>query len=439
MRILTSALSSAINDLLSVGFGQLGNYINREIEQGRAEDAFKYLDLVANDFINRDQYSRNISEPLMQGRGILPGLESLTGNQVTASIPVDPNSGGAQAAIDWGRNSMVDPYAASKIVQNPYAGNMLYQMTLQRQQNDPYLLNQEAERAMQKKAFDIRAEVIGKRGEQNLIGTDELGNLIYGRTELPRPEALKRLGEREGAVTTGRMSAQEPFKVNAFNRSVQLKQTPGARAIGAGDNGPTGGPVSTVTVGEIGRFEKMLGNNSAYSFEDKSTGKRYLNSRGNDALNRAADILSMQKKKNPLLAIKRAIDQEKADFNALPVEERMQRMGRPRLGIGGQVQPEPGRLPREEKERRQRESTMPMPQNSFEYQRSIAPRQAQPPAPQATEAPALTAQPQGQTLTPSQVNTIDAQVRNADPITKEQYRQKLRERGIDPSMIPSLR
>ena len=80
-----------------------------------------------------------------------------------------------------------------------------------------------------------------------------------------------------------------------------------------------------------------------------------------DVMNRASEILGGMKKKNPLLAYKKAVDAEKAEMSALPVEKRMQRMGRPRLGANMPTQFDTGKPSKEELQRRERGASTPIP------------------------------------------------------------------------------
>lgn len=420
MGILTSALSELVDGLIDAGINQLDAYVSREFQEGRDERAFQAIDAWEN------QVAQNygLANKVAAGTYNMPGMD-LAGGAGQGILPTGVDE---QSLMQSFSNVPPVPPEIAK-------SNAAFQIFNQRYSdvlaNNPASIQQEIQRKAQENRLGLVKEMAGTGFQQNQMGWGEtLGAFDSPDTySLPREERLNRLGQREGALTTGRMAAQEPFKQSAFNRSVQLKQTPGARAIGTGGNDVTGGPLSSVTVGEIGRFEKMLSGNKAYSFED-AYGKKQLNERGMDVMNRASEILGTMKKKNPLKAYKMAVDQEKAEFNALPVERRMEVMGRPRLGVGSQIQPESGNVPKDVRQSRERGAVMPVPGESLYNRTPQAPVTQPQPRPQ----------PQNQSaLTPQQINTIDIQVRNADPVTREQYRQKLKARGIDPSLIPSLR
>lgn len=435
MGILISALSQLTNSLIDAGINQLDNYVTREFQEGRDENAFRAIDAWEN------QVAQNygLANKVAAGTYNMPGMD-LAGGAGQGILPTGVDE---QSLMQSFSNVPPVPPEIAK-------SNAAFQIFNQRYsdvlENNPANIQREIQRKAQENRLGLVKEMAGTGFQQNQMGWGEtLGAYDNPNAyNLPREERLNRLGQREGALTTGRMAAQEPFKEIAMQRSMQLKQTPGAKAIGtgAGDT-TTGGPVSTVTVGEIGRFEKMLSGNKDYSYVDAATGKKVLNDRGMDVMNRASEILGTMKKKNPLLAYKKAVDAEKAELNALPVEERMQRMGRPRLGVNVQTPTDTGKPTKEELQRRQRGASMSMPGESA-YNRTVVPqsqpRQVQPAPSQATPAEIQRpAQPQGQSLTPAQINTLDAQMKNADPIDKQRLREKLKARGINPNLIPSLR
>lgn len=459
MGILTSLITNLGNELVDMGIDQLDAFITNEIKEGRTENALDKLDEWENQVIQ----NYNIANRVGAGTYNLPGMD-LAGGQGGGVLPVN-YPGQEQDLMQY--FSQV-PQLPSEVFNAPEISNVVSSRYADVIANNPYNIQRQMQAEAQKARTGLVKEMVGESYKQNQMGFQE-GLGAFDRPtayDLPREERNRRIGDTQYSRTTGQYEAAEPFKENAYNRSVQLRQTPTYAQLNKG-TGPEGGPVSSVTTTDLNKFENILGQKSIYAYTDKLSNKKILNQRGNDVLNRAADILSMQKKKNPLSAIKQAMDSEKAVFNALPVERRMEIMGRPPLKINQQLIPQPDRLPKAEKERRQREAVMPMPEGAVGYLRSISPTQgtaptalqnlpkAQPtqaptptplpraidnlPRPQPTQPPQPSAQTQGQGLTQAQINQIDAQVRNADPITREQWLQKLKDRGIDPSQIPSLR
>ena len=98
-------------------------------------------------------------------------------------------------------------------------------------------------------------------------------------------------------------------------------------------------------------------------------------------------------------------------MSALPVEKRMQRMGRPRLGANMPTQFDTGKPSKEELQRRERGASMQMPDESA-YNRAVAPqaqpRQAQP----GQQPPTPQVQPTQQTRPGYQSRTQSAQVKS---------------------------
>jgi hypothetical protein len=305
--------------MVGLGVNQLNSYVTRLIQEGRMNEAAQAADMAEADLVNLQNYQQNVVAPLMQGRGILPGVHSLTAGAQNRYIPVNPSSSGATEAMNYGRQL---PQVNPKVYENPYTAQRYLARANQFIENDPITLRQKAQENLEKERLGLVKGFLGDAFKQGDIGFQEglSGYDAPATFNLSRQDRITRKGELEAGKTTARERAQEPFRDAALQRQMRLKQTPGARAIGSGGGGSgnTDGEIlSSVSNEDLGRMEKMLMRSSEFRTEQaNSSGNmtRVLNNAGAEVLNLAADKLARMKKKNPLLALKQATEEYKAQW-----------------------------------------------------------------------------------------------------------------------------
>lgn len=307
---------------------------------------------------------------------------------------MDPNSVQGRGVLGSLANL---PYMDPAIAQSPMHSQLAVQRGTQFIQNNPIVLQREAAQKAADERRGLVKSMIGDYSQQGQVGFQEgLGAFDNpAGFDLTRQDRITRAGELEAGKTTAKLEAQRPFKDEDLQRSLRLKQTPGARATGPGGAGtgnqPGGDVVSSVTNEDIGRMEKMLKGNKEFftetqtggSFSGKST--KSLNEVGTQVLESAADKLSRMKKKNPLLAVKQAMTEYK------------EKQG----NIMSQMPPKPGNL-------NQRQ------------------------APQPNQAPAPTAPPQTKVSTQDPATSQKIAALKARGVPDEKIKAALKADGLNP-------
>lgn len=271
MGILTNAVNGLISQVLDFGFDQLDNFVTRKIQEGQYEEAFQAADQWENDAIQRMSGAG-------QGGGILPTgpMDLVPSNQNMAAIQ-----------------------------KSPLASEMVRARQQQFLQNDPYFLQQAAKRKQQESMQELNKQLGFETFKQNQGGTQTARD-IFGGGDITQEQRNILSGQRTTALEDAKALAKE----KAMARKAQLKPpmaSPGAVTTRVSEAQGQGEIVSAVTPSDISRMEKVLMSQKDFS-EETVDGKR-LNVNGENVLNQAADILSRQKKKNPLLAIKQAKEQ----------------------------------------------------------------------------------------------------------------------------------
>lgn len=277
MGILTNAINQLTTGVIGLGFNQLDAWFDRMAAQGQAEEAAAALDQATAD---QQEYLR----------------QSLSGQ-----------SGG------------ILPTTNPDVLKNPYTGQVYTYLQNQMIQNNPDVMAAEQGQKEREAVMKARSQAFGGLARQRDIGTADIGPGILGQRDFTSEQLQQAQARGRGLSVTEQEKAKEPGRKARFQERLTLKQTPGARAIGSGGGGGAkdggGGPLSSVTTAEIGRMEKAYLRNSEYQ-DVGMDGKPALNERGQNALNKAADILAGQKKKNPLRAIKEGRDAEMKEFQA---------------------------------------------------------------------------------------------------------------------------
>ncbi len=349
MGILTNALNEIIEGAIGLGVSQLNSNIARKIQEGQLNEAAQAGNLAEADLVNLQNYQQNVSAPLMRGRGILPGVHSLTAGTQTSYMPVNPSSSGAIDAINYGRQL---PQVNPKVFENPYTAQRYLARANQFIENDPITLQRKAQENFEKERLGLLKGFLGDAFKQGDIGFQEglSGYDAPATFNLSRQDRITRKGELEAGKTTARELAQEPFRDAALQRQIRLKQTPGARAIGS--DGGENGIFSAITPQDLKHMEGGIKTKSDYVLtvpdpNDPTKKIKYLNQRGELALEIAADKLSRMKKKNPLLALREATIEEQIIYeNSLSPEKKfwqnetrkLQQQGIYRLGVDRKVQ-----------------------------------------------------------------------------------------------------
>ena len=427
MGILTNLVDNLEDELLNFGFNQIDAYVTREIQEGRDENAFNALDKWENQLVQ----NYGLASKVQSGSFNMPGAD------LVGSRGVLPTSPEGQVYMDAFSNI---PPVPPEIAKSNAAFQIFNQRYSDALQNNPATLQREIQQKAQENRMGLVKDLASQGYTQNQMGFQEaLGAYDQPSTyDLPREERNRRSQERQFGMSQAQWEAGEPYKVEASKRALFNKQQPG---YGAGAD--AGGPVNAITLDAYNKSRQLIANKYPHLSQtvmDENLKKiKVPNARGDRVAEIFVDLKSRTKKPNDPQLMGKSVQLEAKEFNALPLERRMEIMGRPRLGAGMQTQPDAGKLSGEQKQARERGASIPVPQESI-YNRTVAP-QAQPGQAQPTQQPPTPqTQPQNQSaLSSQQINTIDAQVRNADPVTRERFRQKLKARGIDPSLIPSLR
>lgn len=278
MGILTNALNQLVRGTIGLGIGQLDNWFDRMAAQGQAKEAAAALDQATAD---QQEYLRQSLSG--QGGGILP--------------TTNPD-----------------------VLKNPYTGQVYTYLQNQMIQNNPDVMAAEQAQKAQEERRGLVKSMIGEGYKQNQMGFQEgLGAFDNpAGYDLSRQERISRSAERTGALEEAKGPEWDRRQAQKTADAITKKQTPTWKQLQGGGGGAKdggGGPVSSVTTAEIGRMEKAYLRNSEYQ-DVGMDGKPSLNERGQNALNKAADILAGQKKKNPLRAIKEGRDAEMKEFQA---------------------------------------------------------------------------------------------------------------------------
>lgn len=307
MGILTNALNELVRGAIGIGVDQLDNYFTGLIESGRqkeaAETAFNLDQELAQRGLMQDQ--------LVSGQFNMPGMD------LAGGAAMDPNSTQGRGVLG---SLAAIPYVDPIVNESPVHQQFVTQRGIQHIQQNPLVQQREMAKKAQEERMGLVKSMIGEGFTQNQMGFQEgLGAFDNpAGYDLSREERNRRSQERQFGQTTAGEKAKEPFRDIAMKREIQKKQAPSYKQLQGGGGTVTpspSAPISSVTSAEIGRMQGMLLNNSEYQ-EMGLDGKPSLNDRGRNALNKAAEALSMQKKKNPLRAIKEGRDAEVKEFQA---------------------------------------------------------------------------------------------------------------------------
>lgn len=306
MGILTNAINQLVQGTIGLGIGQLDNYFTGLVESGQqeraAQEAFKLDQELAQRGLMQDS--------LLAGQFNVPGMD------LAGGAAIDPNSAQGRGVLSsLATLPPIDPV----VNKSPVHSQLVFQRGNQFIQNNPLVQQREQAQKEQEAITKARSQAFGGLARQRDIGTADIGPGILGQRDFTSEQLQQAQARGRGLSVTEQEKAKEPGRKARFAERLQLKQTPGARAMGSGGGGEAkdggGGPVSSVTTAEIGRMEKTYLRNSEYQ-DIGIDGKPMLNERGQNALNKAADILAGQKKKNPLRAIKEGRDAEMKEFQA---------------------------------------------------------------------------------------------------------------------------
>ena len=194
---------------LSLGFGQLDQFITRKIQEGNTEEAFRAL----------DEWEATLGQQMTQGGGVLP-----TG-------PRDLVPSNDQMA---------------KIQQSDLASRMAFQSYNQALQNDPYYVAQEQARKQQEAITNARAGAFEGLARQRDVGTETIGPGIMGSMDFTAPQLQESHATGLGMGTAAQEAAREPYRNLAMQRSIQLKQTPTYAQVRGGGSGDGGSVVNTI-------------------------------------------------------------------------------------------------------------------------------------------------------------------------------------------------
>lgn len=391
MGILGTAINQLTGQLFNFGFDQLDDFVTRKIQEGRDEEAFAALDQWEEDALRNIQLSQT-NQPFLFG-----------GQQV------DPATVQGQGIL---QGQFGIPQVPSAIAKSPLAGQAFTQILPKVLANDPFFAEQERQRAIQEAITGARQTAFGGLARQRDIGTGAIGPGIRGEIDFTAPQLQESQARGAGLKTAFQETAKEPSRQRRFQERMQLKQTPGARARGGGGSKDDSTTIfSSVTDSDISRITSMLKTSPEYY----DVNAKQLTERGLNVLNNVGEIIPGQKKKNLIKARQEAVKREKEQFEQTRQEERA-RFGTPpginRLGVSGTAT-----VPRFQQE---------TPTEALES--------VQPSIGRGTQT-----QESQSTLTDLQINALERQARNLSPQQKQEMREKLVQRGIDPSVIPSLR
>ena len=300
-------LSNVVESLVGVGVNQLDNWITRSIQQGREEEAFAALAQLDNQI--EAKYAQQQS--LINGQGILPATNSLTAGAGEGSMPVGVGTPAWNEAMS---NASQLPEIDPSIGRSNLASQLAYSKGNQFIQQNPLIQQRAMDEETQKQILKSRGQAFGRLAGQRDIGTADIDPGIRGQMNFTSPELQDAQARGRGKSVTAEEAAREPGRKARFQERMTLKQTPGARAIGSGGGGgkgsgdDTGGIVSSATDTDIRQMSRALMARTEFA-QSGLSGKKELNANGQRTLERAAEIIQTQKKKNPLRAVKQAIDE----------------------------------------------------------------------------------------------------------------------------------
>lgn len=267
MGILTTLINNLAGGAIDLGFRQLDNYITRSIEEGRDEDAWAAAQK-ADDWLKQQLTGAN------QKAGILP-----INNDPNMQMQI-PQSAGLSQTPTGPMNLMPPAELMKDINKSNYASQYLYPRVQQYIQNDPYFVAQEQARKQQEAITNARSRAFGGLATQRDIGTETIGPGIMGKMDFSAPQLQESHATGQGLSTTATETAKEPFRKAALQRSIQLKQTPGARAMGTGGGDGTGtyntvnpdfkGKVVRSLVDRYSQFRKQVMSATGIPMKDKN-------------------------------------------------------------------------------------------------------------------------------------------------------------------------
>ena len=306
MGILTSLLEDLGSGAINLGFRQFDNFITRKFQEGDYKTAFE----AAN------QYGPYLDQQLSQ-RGVLPIAGTDQRMQVPQSMGISPATG----PIDiFPNNDML-----AKVQRSPLASQLVYQQANQAMKYDPYIQQQESQKQTQKAIMDTRAKAAESNVGSRTLGFGDIPGLVQGTVNPTAEQMQQSYATGQGMATTTRGQAQEPFKDTALQRSIQLKRTPGARAIGVGGEG---GSQQTISPGFLSSASKSITKLPQYRTEvgrDAQQRPIYeLNDRGQRILDIGSQLYQTQKHPNWNAVMGKAVQQETKEFKALQSQTQQQ-------------------------------------------------------------------------------------------------------------------
>ncbi|RJQ39446.1 MAG: hypothetical protein C4555_03270 [Dehalococcoidia bacterium] len=321
MGILTNLVNSLASEILDFGFGQLDAYVTRELQEGRTENAFIAADAWENDKIQQIAQAN-------QGAGILPIGGTNYQMQIPESMGLSPQPATSPLDLIPGDKAM------GQIQQSPLAAEMVRSRYQQLIQQDPYFIQQEAQRKQQESMQDLNKQLGFETFKQNQGGTQTARD-IFGGGDITQEQRNLVSGQQIGGLEDAKAQARE----RAAARKAQLKppmKSPGATTTRIAEaQGQE--IVSAVTDTDVRRIEKTLFSMPLYSVEGPN-GKA-LNQEGQQILLMATDILATQKKKNPVKATMQAVQKYRQSMSQMPQKPAKLPAGQPQKPAAPVSQP----------------------------------------------------------------------------------------------------
>lgn len=317
--ILTNAIDQLIGGVLGIGVNQLDNYFTRLVESGQQEKAAQEAVRIDQDLAQRGL----MQDRLMSGNFNMPGMD------LGGAPAIDPNSMQGKGILS---SLSTMPYIDPVINKSPTHSQLAVQRGTQFIQNNPLVQQRETAQKATEQRMGLTGNMIGDAFKQNEVGFQEgLGAFDNpAGFNLTREDRNLRSQERQFGQTTAQYKAAEPFKEKSMQRSIQLKQTPGARAMGAGDS--EGGAANTISPGTFNTLQKQVLRYPQYRTQ---TGYNAMSGQPtyelNDRGRRVSEIIEQQytitKKPNYGEIERRAIAQEAKEYGSLSEMERARRSG----------------------------------------------------------------------------------------------------------------
>jgi len=307
--ILTNAINQLVGEVIGLGVDQLDAYFTGLIETGQQEKAAQEAARLDQELAQRGL----MQDQLMSGQFNIPGMD------LGGAPAMDPNSMQGKGVLS---SLSTLPYIDPVINRSPVHSQLAVQRGTQFIQNNPLVLQREAAQKAAEERMGLVKTMTGDMFKQGDVGFQEgLGAFDNPRGfDLSRQDRIARKGELEAGKTTARQMAQEPFRDRSLQRSLQLKQTPGARATGGG-GGPEGGPVNTLSPSTSSSIEKRFMKYGRYRTE---TGQNAmgnpiyeLNPRGQRVREIAEEMYAGTKKPNWGAIERKAMAQEQKEFSAM--------------------------------------------------------------------------------------------------------------------------